>query len=187
MRQYLSRFLPFASLAGQRTTRAVAPLYRSLSAARFYSDAFKSPLLTAANPHQLTPADIWSVEKYDGMRKELLKVRRSIKLDRRVEVGPYASITFENYDLLWFQTQEMCWIERGGDEQLRDELNAYNPLVPNGNRLGRIHSSLSLTFFSHSLSRALFLSQRLIADLPSQRLACARRSHLCCLSSHLLQ
>ena len=30
------------------------------------------------------------------------------------------------------QIQEMLYIEKGGDEQLKDELNAYNPLIPKG-------------------------------------------------------
>ena len=33
------------------------------------------------------------------------------------------------------QIQEMLYIEKGGDEQLRDELEAYNPLIPNGSEL----------------------------------------------------
>ena len=33
------------------------------------------------------------------------------------------------------QVQEMMHIEKGGDEQLKDELSAYNPLVPKGNEL----------------------------------------------------
>ena len=42
---------------------------------------------------------------------------------------------FENFDTMWFQVQEMLHIERGGDEQLNDELGAYNPLIPQGNEL----------------------------------------------------
>ena len=33
------------------------------------------------------------------------------------------------------QVQEMLYIEKGGDDQLKDELTAYNPLVPNGKEL----------------------------------------------------
>ena len=33
------------------------------------------------------------------------------------------------------QIQEMLYIEKGGDEQLKDELAAYNPLIPNGKEL----------------------------------------------------
>jgi hypothetical protein len=50
-------------------------------------------------------------------------------------VGPYATFIFENYDTMWLQVQEMLRIEKGGDEQLADELRAYNPLIPNGDEL----------------------------------------------------
>ena len=33
------------------------------------------------------------------------------------------------------QVQEMLYIEKGGDDQLKDELTAYNPLIPNGQEL----------------------------------------------------
>ena len=33
------------------------------------------------------------------------------------------------------QIQEMLHIEKGGDEQLKDELAAYNPLIPKGKEL----------------------------------------------------
>jgi len=36
---------------------------------------------------------------------------------------------------MWAQIQEMLYIEQGGDEQLQDELAAYNPLIPNGSEL----------------------------------------------------
>ena len=34
-----------------------------------------------------------------------------------------------------YQIQEILYIERGGKEQLQDEIKAYNPLVPKGNEL----------------------------------------------------
>ena len=33
------------------------------------------------------------------------------------------------------QIQEMLYIEKGGDDQLQDELKAYNPLIPKGKEL----------------------------------------------------
>ena len=38
-------------------------------------------------------------------------------------------IYFESYETMLAQVQEMLYIEKGGDEQLKDELSAYNPLV----------------------------------------------------------
>jgi len=36
---------------------------------------------------------------------------------------------------MWYQVQEMLRIEKGGEDQLRDELEAYNPLIPKGREL----------------------------------------------------
>jgi len=76
--------------------------------------------------------DIWSIDKYRELRREFLLRRRELKSIRRVPLGPYASVTFESFDLIWIQIQEMLHIENGGDEQLVDELEAYEPLVPKG-------------------------------------------------------
>ena len=56
----------------------------------------------------------------------------AIKQPRQIDVGPIATIYFENYDTMLAQIQEMLYIEQGGDEQLEDELNAYNPMIPQG-------------------------------------------------------
>ena len=53
------------------------------------------------------------------------------------------------------QVQEMLHIEKGGDEQLKDELIAYNPLVPNGKEL-----TATLMFeIDNPVSRASFLGK----------------------------
>ena len=53
------------------------------------------------------------------------------------------------------QVQEMLHIEKGGDEQLKDELIAYNPLVPNGKEL-----VATLMFeIDNPVSRAAFLGK----------------------------
>ena len=36
---------------------------------------------------------------------------------------------------MWLQVQEMVYIEKGGSEQIPGELEAYNPLIPNGTEL----------------------------------------------------
>tara|TARA_Y100000389_G_C16963360_1_gene272120 strand:- start:22 stop:453 length:432 start_codon:yes stop_codon:yes gene_type:complete len=53
------------------------------------------------------------------------------------------------------QVQEMLYIEKGGDEQLKDELIAYNPLIPKGKEL-----VATLMFeIDNPVSRASFLSK----------------------------
>ncbi|SMF74712.1 Protein of unknown function [Tistlia consotensis] len=90
---------------------------------------------TQAMKREITPADIWPLERYSVERKALKKALVEKKKHRRVEVGPVATFYFENYETMWSQIQEMLWIEKGGDEQLADELSAYNPLIPQGSEL----------------------------------------------------
>jgi hypothetical protein len=53
------------------------------------------------------------------------------------------------------QVQEMLYIEKGGDEQLKDELEAYNPLIPNGKEL-----TATLMFeIDNPILRAAFLEK----------------------------
>ena len=59
----------------------------------------------------------------------------AMKRVRRIEVGPVATLHFESFDTMCMQVQEMLYIEKGGDEQIDDELAAYNPLVPDGHEL----------------------------------------------------
>ncbi len=84
---------------------------------------------------QLTAADILPWAEYAKGRAEHRKRLTAIKRNRRVEVGPYVTFYFENFDTMWSQVQEMLHIERGGEAQLADELAAYNPLIPKGKEL----------------------------------------------------
>ena len=84
---------------------------------------------------KITSADILSVKEYDQQRDNLKKNLLPMKKLRRVEVGPFATFYFENYATMWLQAQEMLRIEKGGEEQLAGELEAYNPLIPQGDEL----------------------------------------------------
>jgi hypothetical protein len=84
---------------------------------------------------QITAADILPATDYAKRRKELRAEIVAVKRQRRLSVGPYATLHFENFDTMRMQVQEMLHIEQGGDEQLPGELAAYNPLIPNGHEL----------------------------------------------------
>jgi Protein of unknown function (DUF3501) len=58
-----------------------------------------------------------------------------LKRWRRLEVGPFATFYFENFATMQQQVQEMLFIEQGGEAQLTDDLEAYNPLIPRGSEL----------------------------------------------------
>ncbi|USG61228.1 DUF3501 family protein [Sneathiella marina] len=91
--------------------------------------------MTAIANRQITDQDILPVSEYAKIRKEHKQKLIPIKKNRRVAIGPYATFYFENYETMWAQIQEMLYIEKGGAEQLKDELDAYNPLIPNGSEL----------------------------------------------------
>jgi hypothetical protein len=84
---------------------------------------------------EITPADLMSAEAYAAVRKERRARLVEHKRNRRLEIGPFASLHFENYESMWFQVQEMLYIERGGEAQIAGELAAYNPLIPKGREL----------------------------------------------------
>jgi hypothetical protein len=88
-----------------------------------------------SNLRQITRDDILPFDDYASSRKERKKALMSVKKDRRMEVGPHATFYFENYETMWNQVHEMLYIERGGEEQIPDELAAYNPLIPQGREL----------------------------------------------------
>ena len=104
---------------------------------------------------EILKEDIMPLDVYTKNRKELRKNIVNYKKDRRVSLGPYATFYFESYETMLAQVQEMLYIEKGGDEQLKDELMAYNPLIPNGKEL-----IATLMFeIDNPVSRAAFLSR----------------------------
>jgi hypothetical protein len=84
---------------------------------------------------KILPNDLLPIAEYDFRRKALKHNLLPLKRQRRVEVGPFATFYFENYATMWLQVQEMLRIEKGGEEQIAGELEAYNPLIPQGDEL----------------------------------------------------
>ena len=84
---------------------------------------------------KITRADILPMAEYAKVRKDKRAELVAKKKHRRVEVGPYVTFYFESYDTMWAQVHEMLYIEKGGEEQIADELAAYNPLIPQGSEL----------------------------------------------------
>ncbi|HKU98029.1 MAG TPA: DUF3501 family protein [Vineibacter sp.] len=84
---------------------------------------------------KITASDVLPLAEYAKVRAERRRALTQVKKNRRLEVGPFATFYFENFDTMLHQVQEMLFIEKGGAEQLPDELAAYNPLIPNGHEL----------------------------------------------------
>ena len=104
---------------------------------------------------EIQKEDIMPLDVYTEKRRELRKSIVDYKKNRRVALGPYATFYFESYETMLAQVQEMLYIEKGGDEQLQDELSAYNPLIPNGKEL-----TATLMFeIDNPISRGAFLGK----------------------------
>ena len=104
---------------------------------------------------EIQKQDIMPLDLYIKQRKVLRKDIVQFKKDRRIALGPYATFYFESYETMLAQVHEMLYIEKGGDEQLKDELMAYNPLIPNGKEL-----IATLMFeIDNPVSRATFLGK----------------------------
>lgn len=84
---------------------------------------------------EVKKSDLMPIEEYSKKRKTIRKEIVDYKKNRRIPLGPYANFYFESYETMKAQIQEMLYIEKGGDEQLKDEMAAYNPLIPNGKEL----------------------------------------------------
>ncbi|MDB9799909.1 DUF3501 family protein [Candidatus Pelagibacter sp.] len=104
---------------------------------------------------QIEKEDLIPTDIYEKKRKQIRKELVEFKKDRRIALGPYATFYFESFETMVAQVQEMLHIEKGGAEQLKDELIAYNPLVPNGKEL-----TATLMFeIDNPLSRGAFLGK----------------------------
>ena len=104
---------------------------------------------------EIEKKDIMPLDIYIKQRKNLRKDIVEFKKNRRISLGPYATFYFESFETMLAQVQEMLYIEKGGDDQLKDELTAYNPLIPNGKEL-----VATLMFeIDNPVSRAAFLSK----------------------------
>ena len=84
---------------------------------------------------KVTKGDLLPLEQYSANRKQLRHDLLEFKKNRRVHLGPYATFYFECFETMLGQIQEMLFIEKGGEDQIKDELLAYNPLIPKGKEL----------------------------------------------------
>ncbi|HEX4903466.1 MAG TPA: DUF3501 family protein [Acidimicrobiales bacterium] len=80
---------------------------------------------------KLTLDDISDLREYEREREEFRTHVIALKKRRRVGIGPFVTVVFENRDTIRFQIQEMARVEKLiSDEAIEGELRAYNPLVP---------------------------------------------------------
>ena len=81
----------------------------------------------------ITAESLMSLEHYAKARKDFRERVLAHKKNRTVHLGEHVTLVFEDELTMRYQIQEMLRVERiFEDEGIRDELNAYNPLVPDG-------------------------------------------------------
>lgn len=82
---------------------------------------------------KLTRDSLYSLEKYAEVRKEFREKVINHKKNRQLSIGPNATLYFEDALTMQYQIQEMLRVERIFEATgIQDELNAYNPLIPDG-------------------------------------------------------
>ena len=91
--------------------------------------------MMTAEQHRITRADVVPMAEFAKLRQERRRALLPVKKLRRIEVGPSSCFYFESYDTMWLQVHEMLFIEKGGEDQIAGELEAYNALIPQGREL----------------------------------------------------
>jgi hypothetical protein len=82
---------------------------------------------------KLTRDDLYSLENYAEKRTEMRAQVMAHKQNRKVHIGPAATLYFEDHLTMQYQIQEMLRVERIFEAAgIEEELAAYNPLIPDG-------------------------------------------------------
>ena len=81
-------------------------------------------------------ADLLSLEAYEAQRPIIRQAIMDHKKTRRVSLGPNATLHFEDYMVMRYQIMELIRAEKiTADDEVEGELEAYNPLIPDGKNL----------------------------------------------------
>ena len=126
-----------------------------------------------ASGSEVTAQDIPSDADYAWQRNARRAAHLPIKRLRHISLGPVCTFIFESYDSLLFQVQEMLLTEKGGVEQMLDELATHNPLIP---QAGEMVATVTLQI-EDPVRRGVFLNQlggideRFYLDLGGERIA----------------
>ena len=82
---------------------------------------------------RITRESLMSLESYARERAQFRARVMAHKKDRTVHIGEHVTLIFEDELTVRYQIQEMLRAERIFEgEGIQDELDAYNPLVPDG-------------------------------------------------------
>jgi hypothetical protein len=80
---------------------------------------------------KLSQSDLWPLPVYETVRDQFRRDVIAAKKHRRITVGPYLTILFENRMTVKFQVQEILRVERiSTAEAVREELEGFNEMIP---------------------------------------------------------
>ena len=80
--------------------------------------------------------ELMTLEQYDAARPSFRKDVIAHKRNRQIAIGPDIILSFEDRTTIQYQIQEMLRVERIFERAgIQEELDAYNPLIPDGNNL----------------------------------------------------
>jgi len=83
--------------------------------------------------NRLRREDLFSLEQYAGIRPQFRQRVMAHRKNRRVGIGPNASLYFEDRLTIQYQIQEMLRVERIFEAAaIQEELDTYNALIPDG-------------------------------------------------------
>lgn len=93
---------------------------------------------------RLSRRDLWSLEEYAERRPHFRSQIMEHKRRRMISLGPHMTLLFEDRLTIHYQVQEMLRAERiFARAAIEDELDAYNPLIPDG---GNLKATLMLEY-----------------------------------------
>ena len=100
--------------------------------------------------------EVMGRERYGAAREAVRRRLIEHKRRRRVAVGEHLTFLFEDRATVWYQTQEMLWVESITDlDAIRHELEVYNALLPGPDELS---STMLIEITDQSRIRAMLES-----------------------------
>ncbi len=92
--------------------------------------------MESVNMPRIERSSLLTLEAYARQRKDFRARVIAHKKNRTVHLGDHVTLIFEDELTIRYQIQEMLRIEKTFEEEgIQDELDAYNPLVPDGANL----------------------------------------------------
>ena len=118
--------------------------------------------MTTTNMPRITRESLMTLEAYAKARKDFRARVLAHKKNRSIRLGEHVSLLFEDELTIRYQIQEMLRIEKTFEEAgIQDELDAYNPLVPDGRNF---KATMLIEYEEESERRAALASLKGIED-----------------------